>query len=64
MCFTYGKKLYIIKGKEQLTNEEKLEHINKLRLIDDMFFEVFGNCREAVEELIRVILQDDSIVVS
>ncbi len=47
-----------------MTNEEKLEHINKLRLIDDMFFEVFGNCREAVEELIRVILQDDSIVVS
>jgi predicted transposase/invertase (TIGR01784 family) len=46
-----------------LTNEEKIERIKQLRLIDDMFFEVFGHCREAVEELIRVILQDERIVV-
>ena len=46
-----------------MTDEEKLEHIEKLRLIDDIFFEVFAQSREAVEEVLRVLLEDDGLTV-
>lgn len=45
------------------TQQEKIEDIKKLRLIDDVFFEAFAENKEAVEEILRVILNDEQLVV-
>jgi hypothetical protein len=46
-----------------MTNEEKLAEIRELRLIDDIFFEAFCESTKAVEEMLRVILEDDGLQV-
>lgn len=47
----------------QYTLEEKLERIKDFRPIDDVFFEVLAEDPEVCEEILRVILEDDNLVV-
>lgn len=42
---------------------EKIARVKKLRLIDDLLFEVFAENRPAIQEMIRTFMSDDSIVV-
>lgn len=46
-----------------LTVEEKIEKIKELRPIDDVLFEVLAEDREVCEEMLRVILEDDKLIV-
>jgi len=43
--------------------EDKIERIKDFRLIDDVFFEVFAEDKEACEEILRTILEDDGLTV-
>lgn len=43
--------------------QEKIEDIKKLRLIDDLFFEAFAENKEAIEEVLRVIIEDEQLSV-
>ena len=45
------------------TYEEKIADIMNLRLIDDVFFEAFAANKKAVQEILRVILEDDGLEV-
>ena len=45
------------------TLEEKIEYIRQLRPIDDVFFEVLSQDPAVVEEMLRTILEDPSLVV-
>jgi predicted transposase/invertase (TIGR01784 family) len=45
------------------TIEEKIEKVKDLRPIDDIFFEVLANDKGVCEEILRVILDDDALVV-
>ena len=45
------------------TYEEKIADIMSLRLIDDVFFEAFAANHKAVQEILRVILEDDKLTV-
>ena len=47
-----------------LTVKEKLEKVRDLRPIDDVFFEVLAQKREVCQEMLRVILEDDALVVN
>lgn len=49
--------------KRMKTQQEKIEDIKKLRLIDDLFFEAFAENKEAIEEVLRVILEDELLSV-
>lgn len=44
-------------------NKEKLEVIKELTLLDDTFFEAFAQDKEAVQEMLQVILEDADLVV-
>ena len=46
-----------------LTVEEKIEKVRELRPIDDVLFEVLAEDREVCEEMLRVILEDDKLIV-
>ncbi len=46
-----------------MTNEEKIERIRLLRPIDDTFFEVLMQSREVCQEILRVILSDETLLV-
>ena len=46
-----------------LTVEEKIEKVKELRPIDDVLFEVLAEDREVCEEMLRVILEDDKLIV-
>lgn len=45
------------------TEEQYLEDLKKLRPIDDVFFEVLASNKEVCEEILRTILEDNSLVV-
>lgn len=47
-----------------LTTEEKLEKVRDLRPIDDVFFEVLAQNKEVCQEILRVILEDDALIVT
>jgi len=46
-----------------LTAKEKIEKVRDLRPIDD-FFEVLAQNREVCQEILRVILEDDALIVN
>lgn len=43
--------------------KEKLERVKELRPIDDVFFEVLAQNRSVCQEILRVILEDDKLIV-
>ncbi len=45
------------------TLEEKIEKVKDLRPIDDVFFEVLAQNKNVCQEILRVILEDDALVV-
>lgn len=47
-----------------LTEKEKKEKVKDLRPIDDVFFEVLAQNMSVCEEMLRTILEDDSLVVT
>ena len=47
-----------------MTTEEKIERIRDFRPIDDVFFEVLAEDKEVCQEILRVIMEDDRLVVS
>jgi len=47
----------------ELTLEEKEERVRGFRPIDDVFFEVLASNRGVCEEILRTIMEDDSLVV-
>jgi len=46
-----------------MTAEEKMAQVRDFRLIDDVFFEVFAEDKEACQEMLRVLLEDDGLTV-
>lgn len=46
-----------------MTAEEKIAQVKNFRLIDDVFFEVFAEDKEACQEILQVILEDDGLTV-
>lgn len=46
-----------------LTTKEKLEKVKELRPIDDVFFEVLAKNKKVCQEILRVILEDDNLIV-
>lgn len=47
----------------KLTLQEKIEKVKDLRPIDDVFFEVLAQNIEVCQEILRVILEDDKLIV-
>lgn len=47
-----------------LTLKEKIEKVKNLRPIDDVFFEVLAKNPNVCQEMLRVILDDDTLVVN
>lgn len=47
-----------------LTAQEKMEKVRDLRPIDDVFFEVLARNSKVCQEILRVILEDDLLVVN
>ena len=47
-----------------LTEDEKKARVAKLRPIDDVFFEVLAQNPKVCQEILRVILEDDKLVVN
>lgn len=48
----------------ELTLEEKQERVKDLRPIDDVFFEVFADDKDVMQEILRTILEDDGLIVT
>ena len=48
---------------KQKTLQEKLDAIAKFTLMDDTFFEAFADDIKAVQEMLRVILNDENLIV-
>ncbi len=46
-----------------MTTEEKIAKIQSFRPIDDTFFEVLAQSKDVCQEILRVILQDDNLIV-
>lgn len=46
------------------TLQEKLEKVKDFRPIDDVFFEVLAQNKEVCQEILRVILEDDGLIVN
>ena len=42
---------------------EKIKRVQELRLMDDVFFEVFATDVVAIQEILRTILEDDELIV-
>ena len=51
------------KKPKELTLEEKRLSIRDMRPIDDVFFEILAQSKEVCQEMLRVILEDDKLVV-
>lgn len=47
-----------------LTEDEKKARVAKLRPIDDVFFEALAQNPKVCQEILRVILEDDKLVVN
>ena len=43
--------------------KKKVEMVQDLRIIDDVFFEVFAQDIPACQEILRTILEDDQLIV-
>ena len=48
----------------ELTAKEKLEKVRDFRPIDDVFFEVLAQNSRVCQEMLRVILEDDALIVN
>ena len=48
---------------QKFSNKEKLKIIQRLRPIDDIFFEAIAEDPEVCEEILRVILEDPNLTV-
>ncbi len=48
----------------ELTAKEKIEKVKDLRPIDDVFFEVLAQNKDVCQEILRVILEDNALVVN
>lgn len=46
-----------------MTAEEKIARVREFRLIDDVFFEVFAEDKDACQEILQVILEEDELAV-
>lgn len=46
-----------------MTAEEKIARVKDFRLIDDVFFEVFVEDKDACQEILQVILEEDGLTV-
>lgn len=46
------------------TLQEKLERVQGFRPIDDVFFEALAQNKEVCQEILRVIMQDQELVVN
>ena len=44
--------------------QDKHEKVKDFRPIDDVFFEVLAQSKEVCQEILRVILQDDALIVN
>lgn len=47
-----------------MNQKEKIEKIKEFRLIDDVFFEVFASDIPACQEILRIILEDEKLIVN
>ncbi len=47
-----------------MNQREKIERIKEFRLIDDVFFEVFASDIPACQEILRIILEDEKLIVN
>lgn len=47
----------------KLTLQEKIDKVKDLRPIDDVFFEVLAQNKDVCQEILRVILEDDNLIV-
>lgn len=47
-----------------MTTEEKIEQVKDLRPIDDVFFEVLAEDKDVCQEILRIIMDDDQLIVS
>ena len=50
-------------GKKQKTLEEKKEQVKNFRPIDDTFFEVLADDIGVCQEMLRIILEDEKLIV-
>ena len=50
-------------GKKQKTLEEKIEQVKNFRPIDDTFFEVLADDIGVCQEMLRIILEDEKLIV-
>ena len=50
-------------GKKQMTLEEKIEQVKNFRPIDDTFFEVLADDIGVCQEMLRLILEDEKLIV-
>ena len=60
----YDKKVNYKRGTMELTIQEKIEKVRDLRPIDDVFFEVLAKNMSVCQEMLRTILEDNSLVVT
>lgn len=60
----YDKKVNYKRGTMELTIQEKIEKVRDLRPIDDVFFEVLAKNMFVCQEMLRTILEDNSLVVT
>ena len=49
--------------KKQKTLEEKIEQVKNFRPIDDTFFEVLADDIGVCQEMLRIILEDEKLIV-
>lgn len=46
-----------------MTTEEKIEQVKDFRPIDDVFFEVLAEDKDVCQEILRIIMDDDQLIV-
>ena len=49
---------------KQLTLEQKKQKVQDFRLIDDVFFEVLADDELFCQEILRIILEDEKLIVN
>lgn len=49
-------------GNMILTEQQKKEKVKDLRPIDDVFFEILAQSIPAYQEMLRTIMEDDSLI--
>ena len=61
--FVYHKAGGQMNQEKQKTLEEKIEQVKNFRPIDDTFFEVLADDIGVCQEMLRIILEDEKLVV-